>query len=197
MTPATVQVRVDPNAFQNQNGTTAGPPHDHLRRRRSTFRRTVRLLVNNRNPDQRGTFVNIPGTLPTSWPTRPQPLLRRPQDTDQVLVFDSTTYTQIATLRTSTTPTQMAFTFDRKYLVIGHDNSQLAWVYDLDTLQRRHPIQFPGATIRGPIAESGKIDAGAGAQRDRRRRSGHDRPDRFRRAQRHRTAHASASIRTM
>ena len=74
------------------------------------------------------------------------------QDTNQVLVFDGTTYTQIAALRTSATPTQMAFTFDRKYLIVGHDNAQLAWVYDLDTLQRQVPIQFPPGHYPRPIA---------------------------------------------
>jgi len=52
ITPATVQVRVDPNAFQNQNGTLAVP---------LTISSTtavnqppaVRLLINNRDPDQR------------------------------------------------------------------------------------------------------------------------------------------------
>ena len=78
------------------------------------------------------------------------------QDTDQVLVFDSTNYSQIASLKTSATPTQIAFTFDRKYLVIGHDNAQQAWVYDLDSLQRQAPIQFPSGHYPRSIAESGK-----------------------------------------
>ena len=63
------------------------------------------------------------------------------QDQDQVLVFDGSTYTQIATLKTSATPTQMTMTFDRQYLIIGHDNSQFAYVYNLDTFQQQVPIQ--------------------------------------------------------
>jgi uncharacterized protein (TIGR03437 family) len=156
ITPAVVQVRVDPTAFQNQNGTLSValtmnsvtavnlPPQ-------------IRLLINNRNPDQRGTFVNIPGYLTDLLA---DPIRNRfyivAQDTDQVLVFDSTNYSQIAALKTSATPTQIAFTFDRKYLVIGHDNAQQAWVYDLDSLERQMPIQFPVGHYPRSIAESGK-----------------------------------------
>jgi uncharacterized protein (TIGR03437 family) len=175
ITPATVQVRVDPTVFQNQNGTLAvavtvssvtsvnSPP-------------TIRLLINNRNPDQRGTFVNVPGYLTDllADPVRNRFYIVA-QDSDQVLVFDSTSYTQLATLKTSATPTQIAFTFDRKYLVIGHDNSQQAWVYDLDTWQRQDPIQFPGGHYPRSIAESGKtmlalvrnVGTGGGGKIDR------------------------------
>ncbi len=156
ITPAVVQVRVDPTAFQNQNGTLSvainmnsvaavnmPPP--------------IRLLINNRNPDQRGTFVNVPGYLTDllADPVRNRFYIVA-QDTDQVLVFDSTSYSQIAALKTSATPTQIAFTFDRKYLIIGHDNAQQAWVYDLDSLQRQAPIQFPSGHYPRSIAESGK-----------------------------------------
>ena len=65
-------------------------------------------------------------------------------------------YGLIATLRTSTTPTQMAMTFDRQYLIVGHDNSQFAYVYNLDTLQPDTPITFPGGHYPRQIAESGK-----------------------------------------
>ena len=59
----------------------------------------VRLLINNRNPDQRGTFVDIPGYLTDilADPVRNRFYIVR-QDINQVLVFDSTTYTQIASL---------------------------------------------------------------------------------------------------
>jgi uncharacterized protein (TIGR03437 family) len=155
-TPAQVQIRVDPTAFQNQNGTLSvnltlgssqavnqNPP--------------IRLLINNRNPDQRGTFFNIPGNLTDLLA---DPVRNRfyvvAQDRNQVLVFDSTTYQQVGTLKTAATPTQMAITFDRKYLIIGHDNAQQAWVYDLDTLQRQDPILFPPGHYPRSIAESGK-----------------------------------------
>jgi uncharacterized protein (TIGR03437 family) len=156
ITPAKVQVRVDPSVFQNQNGTLTAsltlasatavnlPP-------------PVRVLINNRNPDQRGTFINIPGKLTDILA---DPVRNRfyvvAQDRNQVLVFDGTNYSQIAALKTSTTPTQMAFTFDRKYLVVGHDDSQFAYVWDLDTLQAQLPIVFPPGHYPRSIAESGK-----------------------------------------
>ena len=154
--PATVQVRIDPTYFQNQNGTLA------ITLKLSSAAAInvpapIRLLVNNRNPDQRGTFVNVPGNLTDLLA---DPVRNRfyvvAQDLDQVLVFDSTTYQQVAALKTSATPTQISFTFDRKYLVIGHDNSQQAWVYDLDSLQQQQPIQFPPGHYPRSIAESGK-----------------------------------------
>ncbi len=155
ITPATVQIRVDPNAFQGQNGTIVVP----LTIRSATavnLPPSVRLLINNRNPDQRGTTVDIPGTLTDilADPMRNRFYVVR-QDLNQILVFDSTTYQQIATLRTATTPTQMAITFDRKYLVVGHDNSQMAFVYDLDSLQPQLPIRFPSGHYPRSIAESG------------------------------------------
>jgi uncharacterized protein (TIGR03437 family) len=156
ITPATVQVRVDPSAFQNQNGTVTA-----LLTLSSVMAvnlpTPVRLLINNRNPDQRGTFVNVAGNLTDilADPVRNRFYIVQ-QDRNLVLVFDGATQTQIAALRTSTTPTQMAITFDRKYLIIGHDNSQFAYVYDLDTFQQQMPIQFPPGHYPRSIAESGK-----------------------------------------
>src|SRR5262249_13428741 len=135
ITPATVQVRVDPNAFQNQNGTIA-VALNILSGSAVNVPAPVRLLINNRNPDQRGTLVNVPGNLTDvlADPVRNRFYVIR-QDINQLLVFDSTTYQQIAALKTGTTPTQMAMTFDQQYLIVGHDNSQFAFVYDLNSLQ--------------------------------------------------------------
>jgi len=155
-TPAQVRVMVDPTAFQHQNGTLSvnlplGSPQA------INVNSQIRLLINNRNPDQRGTFFNVNGTLTDllADPVRNRFYIVA-QDKNQVLVYDSTTYQQIATLKTSATPTQIAFTFDRKYLLIGHDNAQYVWVYDLDTLQRQDPIAFPPGHYPRSIAESGK-----------------------------------------
>jgi uncharacterized protein (TIGR03437 family) len=156
VTPAVVKVKVDPNAFQNQNGTLAVPIAISSS---SAINQPapVRLLINNRNPDQRGTALTIPGVLTDilADPVRNRFYVVQ-QDRNQILVFDGGNYQQIATLRTSTTPTQMAFTFDRKYLIVGHDNSQFAYVYDLDTLQPDLPIEFPAGHYPRSIAESGK-----------------------------------------
>ena len=156
ITPAQVQVRVDPTVFQNQNGTLS-VALNLTSASAVNLSPQIRLLINNRNPDQRGTFINIPGALTDllADPVRNRFYIVA-QDIDQVLVFDGANYSQIAALKTSATPTQLAFTFDRKYLVIGHDNAQQAWVYDLDTLQRQAPIQFPSGHYPRSIAESGK-----------------------------------------
>ena len=155
-TPAQVQVRVDPTVFQNQNGTLS-VPISLTSGSSVNISPQIRLLINNRNPDQRGTFINVPGSLTDllADPVRNR-FYMVAQDTDQVLVFDGGNYTQVASLKTSATPTQMAFTFDRKYLLIGHDNAQQVWVYDLDSLQRQDPIQFPPGHYPRSIAESGK-----------------------------------------
>ena len=158
VTPATVQVKVDPNAFQNITGTTS------VQLQISSLTAVnipapVRLLFNNHDVDQRGTVVNVPGSLTDilADPVRNRFYVLQ-QDRNQVLVFDGTTYAQIAALRTATTPTQMALTFDRnsQYLVIGHDNSQFALVYDLDTLQQQSPIHFPPGHYPRSLAASGK-----------------------------------------
>ena len=65
-------------------------------------------------------------------------------------------YSQIATLRTGNTPFSMAITFDRKYLLVGNDNSQIANRYDLDTLQPVQPIVFPLGHYPRSIAVSGR-----------------------------------------
>jgi uncharacterized protein (TIGR03437 family) len=117
---------------------------------------TVRLLVNTRAPNQRGTLVDVPGNNVDilADPARSRFYVLQ-QDRNQVLVFDGATYQQIAALRTATTPTQMAITFDQKYLLIGHDNSQLAFVYDLDSFQQQTPIIFPSGHYPRSLAASG------------------------------------------
>lgn len=156
ITPATVQVLVDPNAFQNQNGTVV-VPLTISSALAVNVPPPVRLLINNSAPEQRGTVVDVPGTLTDilADPARNRFYVVR-QNTNEVLVFDGSTYTQIASLRTSTTPTQMAITFDQQYLIVGHDNAQFAYVYNLDTLQPDIPITFPGGHYPRQIAASGK-----------------------------------------
>jgi hypothetical protein len=77
------------------------------------------------------------------------------QDRNQVLVYDGSNMSLITSLRTGATPTRMAFSFDRKFLLVGHDNSQLAYVYDLDALAPSTPVVFPLGHYPRSIAESG------------------------------------------
>ena len=87
---------------------------------------------------------------------QPFPNARFEPAANEVLVFDGTAQTQIATLRTYNTPTQLAVTFDRRWLMIGHDNSQLIRVYDLETLEESLPIRMPPGHYPRSIAATGR-----------------------------------------
>jgi uncharacterized protein (TIGR03437 family) len=160
-TPATVHVTVDPQAFASERGTVTALLHI-TSRAAVNIPADVRVLINNRAPEQRGTIVNVPGKLVDilADPGRDRFYVLR-QDKNQVLVFDGTSFEQIATLRTGNTPTQMALTFDRSELLVGHDNSQLAYVYDLDTLSPLAPIYFPPGHYPRSIASSGNATLAA------------------------------------
>jgi uncharacterized protein (TIGR03437 family) len=157
VTPATVQVRVDPSSFANTNGVVVAT----LALTSTTavnIPSSVRVLINVRNPDQRGTPVNVPGTLTdiVADPSRDRFYIVR-QDMNQVLVFDGSSYEKIKTLRTLTTPNRLAITWDRKYLLVGHENSQQAVVFDLDDLDTSQlPVNFPFGQYPRSIAASGK-----------------------------------------
>jgi uncharacterized protein (TIGR03437 family) len=156
-----VTVSVDPNAFATQKGTTVGT----ITIRSSSainVPQSVRLLVNTKDPDQRGTFIDIPGQLVDilSDPIRNRYYVLR-QDKNQVLVFDGTSHQQVATLRTMNVPTMLAMTFDNLYLLIGHDDSQLAMVYDLNSLKPELPIVFPFGHYPRSLAASGNGILGA------------------------------------
>jgi len=154
VTPAVVTVAVDPSAFANQTGTVAAtltiqsgtavnliPP--------------VRVLVNNAAPEQVGSFIDIPGTLTDIMadPMRNQFFVVR-SDKNEVLAFDGTNYSQIATLPTGNQPTTMAISFDQQYLLVGNQGSQIVNVFDLDTLQPVSPILLPSGFIALSIASS-------------------------------------------
>jgi uncharacterized protein (TIGR03437 family) len=154
VTPATVQVSVDPTAFSGQNGTVTA----HLSLQSSqavNIPSSVRVLVNTKSPDQRGTIVDVPGTLLDILPDPSQNrfyVLR--QDRNQVLVYDGTNYSKIATLRTGNQPSGMAISFDQQYLLVGNAGSQIVNVFDLQTLQATTPIQLPGGHIALSVASS-------------------------------------------
>ncbi len=156
VTPATVLVRVDPNAFQNRRGTTS--VQITLSSTRAVNEpRPIRVLVNLAEPDQRGTIVSVPGKLVDILPDpfRERFFVLR-QNTNEVLVFDGQSYQQVASLKTGNTPTQMAVTFDRRYLLVGHDNSQLVSVFDLETLAAETPVRTPPGHYPRSVAASGK-----------------------------------------
>jgi uncharacterized protein (TIGR03437 family) len=155
VTPATISITVDPAAFQTQKGTVTATLTIQSGRAVNQIQ-TVRVLVNNHEPEQRGSFVNVPGKLVDilADPSRNRFYILR-QDKNQVLVFDAGTNTQIGTLRTGNTPTQMAITFDGKNMLVGSNDSQVLYVYDLDTLQALAPIRMPAGHYPKSVASAG------------------------------------------
>jgi uncharacterized protein (TIGR03437 family) len=171
VTPATVRVTINPAAFQNLNGTstayvridsdsavnlqpaTCPKPSGSSSYANGCFR----LLINNREPDQRGTLVNVPGLLVDllSDPARNRFYILR-QDTNQVLVYNAANNSQIGVLRTGPTPMQMAITSDGKYMLVGHNDAHYISVFDLETLQPSTPIRMPGGHYPRSVAVSGR-----------------------------------------
>jgi uncharacterized protein (TIGR03437 family) len=160
--PATITVEVDPIAFQSQQGTVA------VNLSISTSAGInlpwpVRVLVNTRDFDQRGTIVNVPGKIVdvVADPYRPRVYVLR-QDRNRVVVLDANTYEQLAWLRTANTPVQMAITLDGKYLITTADNSQILTVHDLDTFEQLPPIiADPGRYTRSITVTQNEIWATA------------------------------------
>jgi len=143
-TPAQVLITIDPSAFQGAKGTTT-IPLTITSNGAVNLPAPLRLLINTRDFNQRGQIVNIPGKLVDilSDQTHSRLYVLR-QDQNVVLVYDAATLQRIAFLRTGNTPTQMAFSADQKFLMVGNENSQIANVFNLDTLQDAGPIVFPG-----------------------------------------------------
>lgn len=140
VTPANVSVSVDPNAFSSQKGTVTA----YLNITSSAAIDSpppIRLLINSQDPSQRGTFVDVPGTVVDvlADPQRNVYYVLR-QDKNQVLVYNGSNNTLTATLRTCTTPKGMAITFDQQDLLVGCDNAHYMSVFDLDLLTAQQPI---------------------------------------------------------
>jgi len=173
VTPAHVKISIDPTMigsligtktfqFEIRSGAAVNmPPPPSRGVVETTYvtntRSRFRVLINNREPENRGAFFDAPGELLDllADPARNRFYVLR-SDKNVVLVYDSTSYTQIATLRTGNTPTSMAITFDRNSLLIGNDNSQIANRYDLNTLTVMPPIVFPLGHYPRSIATSGR-----------------------------------------
>jgi uncharacterized protein (TIGR03437 family) len=158
VTPATVRVTVDPNVFSNQKGTVAGSLSISSGQAVNVAT-PVRVLINSRQPEQRGTFVDVPGKLADLLPdpTRSRFYVLR-QDTNKVLVFNGSNNSQTAVLRTCTKPMGMAITFDQRFLLVGCDNSHYMSVFDLETLQATPPVRmFQGDYVQSVAASSNAI----------------------------------------
>ncbi len=156
VTPAGLRIHVSPGAFADRNGTVE-VWLDISSTQAANVPQRLRVLVNLRAPDQRGTVIPVPGKLVDllADPVRNRVYVLR-QDKNQVLVYDGSDYHLMATLRTGNTPTQMALTFDRRHLLVGNDNSQIANVYDLETLRAAEPVRFPAGHYPRSLAASAR-----------------------------------------
>jgi uncharacterized protein (TIGR03437 family) len=153
-TPATVTVTVDPAAMTNTFGTVA-VNLDITSGSAVNVIPPVRLLISNPDQDQRGSVVNIPGTLTDLVADRDRRrfyVVRR--DKNQILVFDGTNNQQMAVLRTGTTPRRVALSNDRKMLLVANADSQYVQVIDLDTMQPQLPIELPPGHYARSVAHS-------------------------------------------
>jgi uncharacterized protein (TIGR03437 family) len=153
-TPATVKVMVDPTAVQSAGGTTVAMLN-LTSLTAVNHPKPVRLLINNPDPGQRGALISQPGVLSDilADTSRNRVYVLR-QDMNQLLVYDGLTMDLIATLRTATSPTMMAMTRDQAYLLVGHDDSEYIYVYDLNTLTQTTPVLLPGGHFARSIAVS-------------------------------------------
>ncbi|MDR3718355.1 MAG: hypothetical protein P4K98_06100 [Bryobacteraceae bacterium] len=162
-TPAKVTISVDPTVFQSNAGTTT-VSLTLTSSKAVNVPFPVRLLINTRDLSQRGQILNVPGKLVDilADPVRNRVYVLR-QDKNLVLVFDTTTWKQIAApqLRTGNTPLSMAITPDRNYLLVGNDRSQLINVFDLNVLQP-WPLYPSSPFISTPGAYPGSVAAGQG-----------------------------------
>jgi hypothetical protein len=152
-TPARVQVLVDPVLFQDQKGTTSLSVQI-TSGLAVNIPAPVRVLINTRNPDQQGAIYDVPGTVVDvlADPLRDRFYVLR-QDQNQVIVFDGTSMSQIAVLRTGSTPMQMAISQDQ--LMVTNDNSQLVNVFDLATLTPGARVFLPSGYYARSIAVAG------------------------------------------
>ncbi len=154
-TPAQVTVTVDPTVFRDRKGTTVAELQI-LSSAAVNIPPPVRLLINTRDPEQRGTIINVPGKLVDILPDPSRNwfyVLR--QDKNQMIVFDGSTFEQVRVYRTGNTPLQMALTRDGRYMIVTNDNSGIANVYDLDAGEPSQPIIFPLGHYPRSIAVSG------------------------------------------
>ena len=153
-TPATIHVSIDPTFFAGTNGTSS-----IALTLSSTAAvnqpRPVRVLMSNPDQDQRGTVVDVPGNLTDILPdpARNRFYIIR-ADLNQLQVYDAGSNQQIATFRTATTPSMMAMTIDQNYLLVGHNDSGLITVYDLNAMQQVQSIGLPGGHYARSIAAS-------------------------------------------
>ena len=123
----------------------------------------VKVLVNHAEPNQRGTILEVPGTLVDilADPVRDRYYVLR-QDNNTLLVFDGSNNTLLTTLRTDNVPTTMAISFDNQFIYIGHSAAQTLAIYNLDDFSRQPDVSTGagnGNVVRSLAVASNQIIA--------------------------------------
>lgn len=134
VTPATVQVTVDPGALGPVQGTNAIPIQ--IDTDAVNIPQTALVISNLRDVDQRGTFQQVPGHLVSVLgdPARDR-FYVLDQTNFMVHVFDSNEMRQIASLRVGNTPTWMAITRDNNFLVVANSRGENVTIINLPALR--------------------------------------------------------------
>ncbi len=111
------------------------------------------VLITTPDVNQHGRIIDVVGKITDilADPVRNQVYLTR-QDKNLILVYDTTSFQQIASFRTGNTPTGMAITADNRYLIVGSDNSQIDNVFDLNAMQPATPIALQPGLYGGSLA---------------------------------------------
>ena len=162
VTPATVTVSVDPTAFSGLNGTQAIDLGLSSSQAVNVID-PVKVLFNHAEPNQRGTILEVPGTLVDilADPARDRYYVLR-QDNNTVLVYDGSNNALLTTLRTDNQPTTLAISFDNQFLYIGHSASQTMAIYKLDDFTRQPDVSIAagnGNVLRSIAVASNQIIA--------------------------------------
>ena len=154
-TPAVIRVTVDPFAYRSRVGTLTGSVQITSAEAVNVIA-GVRLLVRSGAPGARGAAVNLPGKLVdiAADPVRDRLYILR-QDRNEVAVTDTAGH-PLQTLRVFTTPSSLALTPDARRLLIGHENSQLVAVYDLESLEQEWPVAMPPGHYPRAVAASSR-----------------------------------------
>ncbi|MGE5487316.1 MAG: hypothetical protein ACM3ZB_05790 [bacterium] len=156
-TPALVRIAVDTDAFKSEPGTTVVPITITSPSAVNVIS-PVQLNINVRAPDQRGTIFNVPGNLVDILP---DPYRNRfyvlREDRNEVQIYDAADFSLTGTLRTGNTPVTMAMTDDGAHLIVGCDNSEAAFAFNLDTLALAKKIVFPRGHFPRSIAVSKNV----------------------------------------
>lgn len=142
VTPAVVQVTVDPGALGPVQGTNATVVN--IETDAANIPQQVLAISNIRDVDQVGQFMQIPGHIVS---VQGDPARDRFYALDQrnfrVLAYDANDMRQIGSFKTGNTPTWMTTTRDGQFLVVANSRGENVTVINLVTMQNLGPLFMP------------------------------------------------------